>query len=120
MPSVKQKSSLAILERLLHFMKTWVRKTLSVGILAAGALLLAPGAAHADTAQTTSSNRGIFQGTQLVAPISVPLNVVGNVAVQAGRHAAPESSDDHLPIWAPVNVGGSIELGLGAGDGKTP
>jgi hypothetical protein len=64
-------------------MKTWVRKTLSVGILAAGALLFAPGAAHAGghgtgTAQVTGANNGILNGTQIAVPINVPINVCGN------------------------------------------
>jgi hypothetical protein len=66
-------------------MKTWVRKTLSVGVLAAGALLFAPGAAHADTHQNTWDNNGLLNGTQLVAPISVPLNIVGNAIGVAGE-----------------------------------
>jgi hypothetical protein len=41
-------------------MKTWLRKTLSVSALIAGALLIAPGAAHAD------------QGTARVAAQSTP------------------------------------------------
>src|SRR3954462_6664791 len=64
-------------------MKTWVRKTLSVGILAAGALLFVPGAAHAGghgtgTAQVTGANNGILNGTQIAVPINVPINVCGN------------------------------------------
>src|SRR4051794_12547052 len=66
-------------------MKTWVRKTLSVGVLAAGALLLAPSAAHADASQDSWDNNGILNGTQLVAPVSVPLNVVGNAIGVAGE-----------------------------------
>src|SRR4029450_2337064 len=66
-------------------MKTWVRKTLSVGVLAAGALLLAPGAAHAGVSQDTSDNNGILNGTQLVAPVSVPVNIVGNAIGVAGE-----------------------------------
>ncbi|WP_250000602.1 chaplin family protein [Actinoplanes sp. M2I2] len=59
-------------------MKTWVRKTLSVGVLAAGALLFAPGAANADTRQVTGGNTGILNGTQIAVPVQVPVNVVGN------------------------------------------
>nr|WP_221380915.1 chaplin family protein [Actinoplanes polyasparticus] len=59
-------------------MKTWVRKTLSVGVLAAGALLFAPGAANADSRQVTGSNVGILNGTQIAVPVQVPVNVVGN------------------------------------------
>ena len=66
-------------------MKTWVRKTLSVGVLAAGALLFAPGAAQADVSQDTSGNVGILNGTQVFAPIAVPLNVVGNSIGVAGE-----------------------------------
>jgi hypothetical protein len=66
-------------------MKTWVRKTLSVGVLAAGALLFAPGAAQADVSQDSSQNVGILNGTQVFAPIAVPLNVVGNSIGVAGE-----------------------------------
>jgi hypothetical protein len=66
-------------------MKTWVRKTLSVGVLAAGALLFAPGSAQADVSQDTSRNVGILNGTQVFAPIAVPLNVVGNSIGVAGE-----------------------------------
>ena len=61
-------------------MKTWVRKTLSVGVLAAGALLFAPAAAQADdhVIQSNGDNVGFVNGTQIVAPIKVPVNVVGN------------------------------------------
>jgi len=66
-------------------MRTWARKTLSVGVLAAGALLLAPGAAQADVSQDSIRNVGILNGTQVFAPIAVPLNVVGNSIGVAGE-----------------------------------
>src|SRR4051794_11575237 len=66
-------------------MKTWVRKTLSVGVLAAGALLFAPGAAHADVSQDSSDNNGVLNGTQLFAPVSIPVNLVGNAIGVAGE-----------------------------------
>jgi hypothetical protein len=70
-------------------MKTWVRKTLSVGVLAAGALLLAPGAAHAGVSQDSSDNNGILNGTQAYLPVHIPVNVVGNaVAVLGEANAA--------------------------------
>ncbi|HET6533986.1 MAG TPA: chaplin family protein [Actinoplanes sp.] len=117
-------------------MKTWVRKTLSVGVLAAGALLLAPSAAHADVSQETSHNNGILNGTQLVAPVSVPVNVVGNaigVAGEAGAAGAgwnkgrteggKQSSKNnngilngtqaYLPVSVPVNVVGNAVAVLG-------
>jgi hypothetical protein len=118
-------------------MKTWVRKTLSAGVLAAGALLLAPGAAHADISQTSSDNNGILNGTQLVAPVSVPLNVVGNAIGVAGEanaagagwnkgswaESVKQTSEDnngilngtqaYLPINIPVNVVGNAVAVLG-------
>src|SRR4029453_6205396 len=66
-------------------MKTWVRKTLSVGVLAAGALLFAPGAAHAGVSQDTSENNGALNGTQLSAPVNIPVNFVGNAIGVAGE-----------------------------------
>ena len=65
-------------------MKTWVRKTLSVGVLAAGALLFAPGAAHADSKQFTGANNGILNGSQVYLPINVPVNIVGNSIAALG------------------------------------
>jgi hypothetical protein len=118
-------------------MKSWVRKTLSVGVLAAGALLFAPGAAHADVMQDSSDNNGILNGTQLVAPISVPLNIVGNAIGVAGEanaagaggnwwteggHVSQDSSDNngilngtqaYLPINVPVNIVGNSLAVLG-------
>jgi hypothetical protein len=120
-------------------MKTWVRKTLSVGVLAAGALLFAPGAAHADVSQDSSDNNGLLNGTQIVAPISVPLNVVGNAIgvageanaagagsnwwTESGRYGVSQDSSDnngalngtqaYLPINVPVNVVGNAAAILG-------
>jgi hypothetical protein len=118
-------------------MKTWVRKTLSVGVLAAGALLLAPGAAQADITQNTSDNNGILNGTQIAVPVAVPLNIVGNAIgvageanaagaganwLESGTGTEQTSSDNngigngtqaYLPIWAPVNVVGNAVGVLG-------
>ena len=117
-------------------MKTWVRKTLSVGVLAAGALLFAPGAAHADVRQTTGDNNGFLNGTQLVAPISVPVNVVGNslgilgeanaTGVGVNRTESGSASQltgdnngiangtqAYLPISVPLNVVGNSAAVLG-------
>src|ERR671913_581411 len=58
-------------------MKTWVRKTLSVGVLAAGALLVAPTAAQAEIGMVSWDNDGIANGTQVAVPIQVPVNVCG-------------------------------------------
>jgi hypothetical protein len=58
-------------------MKTWVRKTLSVGVLAAGALLVAPTAAQAEIGMVSWDNDGIANGTQVAVPVQVPVNVCG-------------------------------------------
>jgi len=85
-------------------MKTWVRKTLSVGILAAGALLFAPGAAHAGGhgngfAQVTGANNGILNGTQIGVPINVPINVCGNsLALLGASSRAPAARTPTLRV----------------------
>jgi len=118
-------------------MKTWVRKTLSVGVLAAGALLFAPGAAHADVSQNTWDNNGIMNGTQFVAPLSFPANIVGNSDAllghsnaagvglnrSEGRSKVKQHSHDnngigngtqvYLPYSAPLNVVGNSDALLG-------
>ncbi|MET0423494.1 MAG: chaplin family protein [Actinoplanes sp.] len=111
-------------------MKTWVRKTLSVGVLAAGALLFAPSVAQADVQQGNGDNNGILNGTQLVAPISVPVNVTGNAlgilgaadasgvsgnVVERGRDVQSNGDNNgilngtqaYLPVNVPVNVVGN-------------
>ena len=75
-------------------MKTWVRKTLSVGVLAAGALLLAPTAAQADTWQNSSDNNGIANGLQAYAPIDIPINACGNaLGILGEANAAAQCSN---------------------------
>jgi hypothetical protein len=58
-------------------MKTWVRKTLSVGVLAAGALLFTTNGASADVGQFSIDNNGIGNGTQVAVPIQIPVNACG-------------------------------------------
>jgi len=119
-------------------MKTWVRKTLAAGVLAAGALLLAPAAAQADVHQNTSDNTGVANGTQVFTTVAVPLNVVGNsigVAgesnsagqginwVESGKKGYKQNSSDNtgvlngtqvlLPVTVPVNVVGNAVSVLG-------
>jgi hypothetical protein len=114
-------------------MKTWVRKTLSVGVLAAGALLFAPGAAHADTHQNSYDNNGILNGTQFFVPVSMPVNIVGNSDAllghanaagvgtnwwtEGGRVSQDTSHNNgiangtqvYFPINVPVNVVGNSD-----------
>ncbi|WP_432982708.1 chaplin family protein [Dactylosporangium sp. CA-233914] len=58
-------------------MKTWVRKSLNVGVLSAGFLLVSGGAAHAAD-WTTGYNAGLLNGNQLDTTLQVPVNVCGN------------------------------------------
>jgi hypothetical protein len=118
-------------------MKTWVRKTLSVGVLAAGALLFAPGAAHADTHQNSYDNNGILNGTQFFVPVSMPVNIVGNSDALLGHanaagvgtnwwteggHVSQDTSHNngiangtqvYFPINVPVNIVGNSDALLG-------
>jgi len=68
-------------------MKTWVRKSISVGVMAAGGLLATQAAAQADV--VTTNNFGALNGTQVVVPIQVPIDVCGNaIALIGGAQAA--------------------------------
>jgi len=57
-------------------MKTWVRKSLNVGVLSAGILLVSGGHAYADW--TTGYNAGLLDGNQLDNKLQVPVDVSGN------------------------------------------
>jgi hypothetical protein len=114
--------------------KTWVRKTLSAGILAAGALLLAPATmAQADVDQTTFGNFGTLNGNQVAIPVTVPVNLVGNSLgilgsaqsfgvgsnyVESGRSGGTRQGSGlnkgllngnqvSVPVTIPVNVAGN-------------
>jgi primosomal replication protein N len=119
-------------------MKTWVRKTLSVGVLAAGALLFAPGAAHAGVSQDTTDNNGIANGLQFVAPVNIPINMVGNAdsvlghsnaagsgvnRIEGGWGGVDQHSSDnngifngaqaYMPFNIPINIVGNADSVLG-------
>jgi hypothetical protein len=92
-------------------MKTWVRKTLSVGVLAAGALLFGSGIAHADTKQDSWDNNGIANGTQIVAPISETLNVAGiGVGILGEGNGAGAA-------WSHSTEGGKVKQNSGDNNG---
>ncbi|WP_306214787.1 chaplin family protein [Actinoplanes sp. RD1] len=77
-------------------MKTWARKTLSIGVLAAGALLLAPAAAQADDSQTAVANHGILSGNNTVIDLMIPVNIAGNGIGVAGEGQGAGSSANYL------------------------
>ncbi|WP_433792841.1 chaplin family protein [Actinoplanes sp. CA-252034] len=109
--------------------KTWVRKTLSVGILAAGALLLAPTAmAQADVdplglnqlSLDNLGDLGNLTGDQFALPMTVPVSVVGDALgvlgtadsfgvgdrlLESGRRGGTRQAS--VPVTIPVTVPGS-------------
>src|SRR6266705_982839 len=117
-------------------MKTWVRKSLKVGILSAGFLLIGGAAANA---ASTADNFGVLGGNQVQAPIQAPISVTGNAigllgsasatshggaSGTAGGAAAAGSTSDNFGIGsgnqagvsllAPVSVAGNAIGGLGS------
>src|SRR2546421_7808787 len=88
-------------------MKTWVRKSLKVGVLSAGFLLI--GGAAAASAATTTDNFGILGGNQVQADAAAPVSVAGNAISLLGTSTASHSG------------GGAGAAGsAGAGVGSTP
>ncbi|TML25055.1 MAG: DUF320 domain-containing protein [Actinobacteria bacterium] len=67
-------------------MKTWVRKSLKVGILSAGFLLV--GGAAAAQAASSSDNFGIGSGNQVQADVAAPVSVSGNAIALLGGASA--------------------------------
>jgi hypothetical protein len=65
-------------------MKTWVRHSLNVGALTAGALLASGAGAHAHPTMVSTDNVGLLNGTQALVPIQAPINVCGNAVAVAG------------------------------------
>lgn len=61
-------------------LKNLVKSGVAAGAIAGVALMGAP--AHADI--HTSGNGGVLSGNQVVAPISVPVNVCGNAVAVLG------------------------------------
>jgi hypothetical protein len=92
-------------------MKTWVRKSLKVGVLSAGLLLFAGSAAHADFTQVSAGNDGVLNGTQIAVPIQVPINACG-IGVGAVIGVGVGASG------ACVN-GAALDVDHGNGNGKS-
>ena len=67
-------------------MKTWVRKSLKVGVLSAGFLLI--GGAAAASAATTTDNSGILGGNQVQAAAVAPISASGNAISLLGTSSA--------------------------------
>jgi hypothetical protein len=117
-------------------MKTWVRKSLKVGVLSAGILLFAGGTAQADW--NTSDNDGVLTGNQLGLSVDVPINICGNAVavlgdamagceINGGGGGAEEAGDwdssgnggigtgnqVFVPVHVPINICGNAVGVLG-------
>ena len=112
--------------------KTWARRSAQAGAIAAGALLLTSGVAHADD-MTSVGNNGLGNGSQVLAPIQAPINLCGNsVAVlgvsgagcdggsaaqmeaantgdmtSAGNNGLANGTQADIPVQAPIDVCGN-------------
>jgi len=111
-------------------MKTWVRKSLKVGVLSAGILLFAGGTAQADW--NTSDNDGVLTGNQVGVSVDIPINICGNAIGLLGdagaactiNEAAPMAMDESdwtstgndgvatgnqvlVPVHVPINICGN-------------
>ncbi len=64
-------------------MKTWVRRSLNVGVLSAGFLLVGGGAAQAAD-MTSGPNAGVGSGNQLGNVLQLPVDVSGNAIAVGG------------------------------------
>ena len=63
-------------------MKTWVRRSLNVGVLGAGFLLVGGTAAQAD--MVSGPNAGVASGNQLSSVLQMPIDVSGNAVSVLG------------------------------------
>lgn len=81
--------------------KTWTRRSVQAGAIAAGFLIIAGQGAQADEA-VSSHNVGALNGNQVLAPVQAPINLCGNAATLGGL------ADAHC-------VGGSKAIYQGGG-----
>jgi hypothetical protein len=72
-------------------MKTWVRRSLNVGVLSAGFLLIGGAAAAQAADLTTGNNAGVGNGNQLGSVLQLPVDISGN-AVGVGGFADASST----------------------------
>ncbi len=69
---------------LCHLMKgfvtvsTWIRKTVSVGVLVIGLIAASAGAANAADGMTSDGNSGLLSGNNISVPVNIGLNACGN------------------------------------------
>ncbi|MDQ1652003.1 MAG: hypothetical protein QOI35_1203 [Cryptosporangiaceae bacterium] len=68
-------------------MNSWIRRTLQVGLVSAGFVLVA-GATAAQASVHSIDNDGVLNGTQVVAPVQLPVNICGNAVGILGNAVA--------------------------------
>src|SRR5437762_9265252 len=83
-------------------MKSWVRKSLKVGVPSAGILLAGGAAAHA---ADSSNTFGAANGNQVAVPVTAPITVGGNALGVLGNASASHSGGS--AAIAPAATGGS-------------
>jgi hypothetical protein len=99
-------------------MKTWVRKSLKVGVLSAGIILFAGGTAQANE-WGTGDNDGVLNGNQILADVDIPVDVCGNAVGVLGDAAVTPcdvgddwgGDDEGFGAWRTGDNGG-----LGSGN----
>src|SRR5437762_1049252 len=98
-------------------MKTWVRKSIKVGILSAGFLLIGGAAANA---ASTTDNFGVLGGNQVHAPIQVPISITGNAIGLLGGASATGSAGAGAGGASGGAGSTSDNFGIGTGNQVTP
>ena len=92
-------------------MKTWVRKSMNVGVLSAGIILVAGSAAHADA--NTANNAGAAGGNQLDSTLAAPANAAGNAGAALLSWSEAESASAESAVAN--SAGGDMNSGWNAG-----
>jgi ChpA-C len=97
-------------------MNSWARKSIKAGALSAGFLLAGATAAHASDL-TTSNNAGIGNGTQVLTPIQIPIDLCGNAIGVLGGATAGCVGGSHARLDAESLPEAWTELNFGIGNG---
>ena len=93
-------------------MNTWIRRSLQVGLLSAGFVIAAGGAAHAADLVSVG-NQGTGNGNQVYAPIQLPVNICGNAISAAGNAIAGCEGGASANIGGDDSDHGSWDKGKG-------
>jgi hypothetical protein len=101
-------------------MKTWVRRSLNVGVLGAGFLLVSGTAAQAD--MVSGPNAGIASGNQLSSVLQVPVDISGNAVsvlgfadAASGGGAAAVNTESATTESAAANTEAGMVTGMNGG-----